>query len=267
MAQEDLKISRINQFTAHKTDTNFHTFLWFLEDIDSIEIDGQTYNDLKNSLFFLPNKYKWTINTNSQEDSKGFILLISDRLLNDPSFTKLLITEVKLFDTRNIPRLNLAPGIAVRVQSILEMIDELHASNLNNKDKGIISLLNMLFIYCEGQCNIKSILQEKNNKSEVVYKFKQLVDARVSNQHEVVSYAEMLHVSPKYLNECVQTVLNTNAKYIITEQLIMRSRNALKFSNKSVKEISFDLGFSSPDYFSSFFKTQTGHSPSSFRKL
>nr|WP_241910526.1 helix-turn-helix domain-containing protein [Tamlana carrageenivorans] len=46
----------------------------------------------------------------------------------------------------------------------------------------------------------------------------------------------------------------------------MRSRHALKLSNKSIKEISFDLGFSSPDYFSYFFKTHTTTTPSGLRK-
>ena len=46
----------------------------------------------------------------------------------------------------------------------------------------------------------------------------------------------------------------------------MRSRHSLKFSNKSIKELSFELGFSSPDYFSYFFKTHTGITPTALRK-
>ena len=84
--------------------------------------------------------------------------------------------------------------------------------------------------------------------------------------HEVTFYATQLNVSPKYLNECVQEVLSVSSKSIIIEQLLMRSRHELKFSNKSIKEISFELGFSSPDYFSYFFKTHTGIKPSILRK-
>ena len=57
-----------------------------------------------------------------------------------------------------------------------------------------------------------------------------------------------------------------SAKSIIIEQLLMRSRYALKFSDRSIKEISFELGFTSPDYFSYFFKTHTGITPSTLRK-
>jgi AraC-like DNA-binding protein len=100
----------------------------------------------------------------------------------------------------------------------------------------------------------------------VVYKYKQLVDKHICDHHEVARYAKLLTISPKYLNECVQEVLSVSAKNIIIEQLIMRSRHQLKFSNKTIKEISFALGFSSPDYFSYFFKTHTGSTPSKLRK-
>ena len=172
-----------------------------------------------------------------------------------------------MFNSGEIPLFKLSPGIEKRTQSILEMIDELLGSHLNHKDDAILSLLNTFFIYCDGQCNIKSIASNNNAKTNIVYKFKQLVDHFVLNNHEVTFYADKLNISSKYLNECVQDVLYVSAKSIIIEQLLMRSRYALKFSDQSIKEISFELGFSSPDYFSYFFKTHTGITPSTLRKV
>jgi len=64
----------------------------------------------------------------------------------------------------------------------------------------------------------------------------------------------LLNVSDKYLNECVKEILGINTKNLIDEQLTMRARYQLKFTDHSIKEISYDLGFSSPEYFSFFFK-------------
>ena len=146
------------------------------------------------------------------------------------------------------------------------MIDELLGSHLHHKEDAILSLLNTFFVYCDGQCNIKSDVTNNNAKTNIVYKFKKLVDKEVYSNHDVAFYAKLLHVSPKYLNECVQEVLSVSSKSIIIEQLLMRSRHSLKFSNKSIKELSFELGFSSPDYFSYFFKTHTGITPTALRK-
>lgn len=173
---------------------------------------------------------------------------------------------MRLFNAEEIPLFKLSPGIEKRTQAILEMIDELLGSELNHKEDAILSLLNTFFIYCDGQCNIKSIITEANSKTNIVYKFKNLVDQHVRAHHEVGYYANLLSISPKYLNECVQEVLSVSSKNIIVEQLLMRSRRELKFSTKTIKEIGFELGFSSPDYFSYFFKTHTGSTPSALRK-
>ena len=46
----------------------------------------------------------------------------------------------------------------------------------------------------------------------------------------------------------------------------MQARYRLKFTDKTIKEISYDLGFSSPEYFSFFYKKQTGNTPTQVRK-
>ncbi len=245
---------------------NYYTFCWIQKEVNGIEIDGVHYTDISGSILFLDPKYHWKIFKNNTTASSGYTLYLSKEILNEPILSKLHINEVRLFNSGRIPKINLSPGIEKRTQAILEMIDELLGSSLNHKDTAILSLLNTLFVYCDGQCNIKSIVTDTNSKTRTVYKFKTLVDKQLHSCHEVSDYARLLHISPKYLNECVREVLNVSAKNIITEQLLMRSRHALKFSDKTIKEISFELGFSSPDYFSYFFKTHTGKTPSSLRK-
>jgi len=138
-------------------------------------------------------------------------------------------------------------------------------THLNHKEDAILSLLNTFFVYCDGQCNIKSVINKNGSKKTLVYNFKKLVDKNLAELHEVSDYANLLNITPKYLNECVKSVLGFTAKDLIAEQLMMQSRHRLKFSDQSIKEISYELGFSSPEYFSYFFKNQTGISPSALR--
>jgi hypothetical protein len=49
-------------------------------------------------------------------------------------------------------------------------------------------------------------------------------------------------------------------------QLVMTARHELKFTDKAIKEIAYELGFSSPDYFSYFLKKHTGSPPSKVKK-
>ncbi|MFD1162354.1 helix-turn-helix domain-containing protein [Hwangdonia seohaensis] len=239
---------------------------WIKREVNGIKIDDVLYKNVSNSIFFIDPKYQWKILKKCNTYSSGYILYLAKEVLNSPVLSNLHINKVRLFNSGEIPLFKLSPGIEKRTQAILEMIDELLGSQLNHKDDAILSLLNTFFVYCDGQCNIKSIASNNNSKSNIVYKFKQLVDQYIFEHHEVADYAKLQNISPKYLNECVKEVLAVSSKNIIIEQLLMRSRHALKFSDKSIKEISFELGFSSPDYFSYFFKTHTGITPSALRK-
>ncbi|MFI1770391.1 helix-turn-helix domain-containing protein [Thalassobellus citreus] len=265
MKVDFINITKIIKETTLKQNSNDYAVCWIKNEVEGIEIDSVLYKNVSNSIFFLNPKYQWKIFKKNNSTSSGYILYLPSDVLNSPILSNLHINKIRIFNSGEIPLFKLSPGIEKRTQAILEMIDELLGSHLNHKDDAILSLLNTFFVYCDGQCNIKSIVSNNNSKTNIVYKFKTLVDKHILNNHEVTYYAKLLNLSPKYLNECVQEVLNVSSKSIIIEQLLMRSRHQLKFSNKSIKEISFDLGFSSPDYFSYFFKTHTGITPTSLR--
>ena len=265
MKPNSINITQIIKETTLKNHDNDFAVCWIKNEVEGIEIDHVLYKNISNSIFFLDPKYQWRIFKKNSSTSSGYILYLSSEVLNNPILSNLHINKVRLFNSGEIPLFKLSPGIEKRTQAILEMIDELLGSNLNHKEDAILSLLNTFFVYCDGQCNIKSVVSNNNSKTNIVYKFKKLVDKQVLTNHEVTYYAKLLNVSPKYLNQCVQEVLNVSSKSIIIEQLLMRSRHELKFSNKSIKEISYQLGFSSPDYFSYFFKTHTGITPTTLR--
>ncbi len=266
MKPDSITIAPIIKETTRPRSGNDFAVCWVKNEVAGIEIDQVFHKNVSNSIFFLDPKFQWKIVKNGSMGSSGYILYLAQEVLNHPRLSKLHINKVRLFSSGEIPVFKLSPGIEKRTQAILEMIDELLGSHLSHKDDAILSLLNTFFVYCDGQCNIKSIVSNNHSKANVVYKYKQLVDQHICEHHEVARYAELLTISPKYLNECVQEVLSVSAKDIIIEQLLMRSRHQLKFSNKTIKEISFALGFSSPDYFSYFFKTHTGSTPSTLRK-
>lgn len=266
MNTDSINITQIIEETTAKLSNDGFAVCWVKDEIDGIEIDHILYKNVSNSIFFIDSKYDWTVFKKNNLKSCGYILYLTNEVLDSPILSKLHINKVRLFSSGQVPLFKLSPGIEKRTQAILEMIDELLGSHLNHKDEAILSLLNTFFVYCDGQCNIKSIVSNNNSKTNVVYQFKKLVDKHILENHEVTYYANLLNISPKYLNECVKEVLSVNSKNIIIEQLLIRSRHALKFSNKTIKEISFELGFSTPDYFSYFFKTHTGITPSVLRK-
>jgi len=268
MTLQTIKISSIlKKVTSKRSEEDYYTLCWIQNGINHIEINKKKYKNVSNSVFFLTPDFDWEIHKNGSTVSSGYLLYLPKSVLEYPAFKNLHITQVRFFKSIDeIPKINLSPGIEKRVQSILEMIDELLSTNLPHREEAILSLLNTFFVYCDGKCNIKTFISDNNQKAALVYKFKKRIDKQFSEYHEVSAYAQLLHVSDKYLNECVKEVLGTNAKRLIDEKLIMTARHELKFTDKPIKEIAYQLGFSSPDYFSYFLKKHTKSSPSQVRK-
>ena len=256
----------MHKVTSNQIQENHYTLCWIQQGIDHIEINKKKYHNVSNSVFFFTPEVNWKIYKNTVGTSSGYLLHIPRYILDYPVFKNLHITQVRFFKAiDDIPKINLSPGIEIRVQSILEMLDELSSTNLSNKEEAILSLLTTLFVYCDGKCNVKSFIADNNQKTALVYKFKKQIEKFFPQHHKVSEYARLLNVSDKYLNECVKEILGTTAKNLIAEKLLMTARFELKFTDKPIKEIAYALGFSSPDYFSYFLKKHTGVSPSQTR--
>ncbi len=75
-----------------------------------------------------------------------------------------------------------------------------------------------------------------------------------------------MHISAKYLNQVVKSLIGQTAKAVIQEKIILNAKRELRFTEKTIKEIAYELGFEEPLHFSSFFKNCTGVSPSAFRE-
>ncbi|TGE10204.1 AraC family transcriptional regulator [Hymenobacter fodinae] len=83
--------------------------------------------------------------------------------------------------------------------------------------------------------------------------------------HEVGQYAALLHISAGHLSEVVKTQSGQPAIKHIHARLVLEARRMLFYTQQSVKEIAFDLGFAEASYFNRFFKRETGHTPAEYR--
>jgi len=85
-------------------------------------------------------------------------------------------------------------------------------------------------------------------------------------QPSVQFFADKLNVTPNYLSDTVKHYSGKSALTIIHDFIIEEAKNKLTNSNYTVSEISFQLGFEYPNYFSRLFKRKTKLSPSEYRK-
>ncbi|GAQ13291.1 transcriptional regulator, AraC family [Myroides odoratimimus] len=78
-------------------------------------------------------------------------------------------------------------------------------------------------------------------------------------------YAELLHISTTYLNECITHTLGIAVSKVIQERVILEAKRMLFYTDLSVKEIASALGYEDYSYFSRLFMKNEGCTPIVFR--
>jgi AraC-type DNA-binding domain-containing proteins len=74
-------------------------------------------------------------------------------------------------------------------------------------------------------------------------------------------FAKALHVHVNHLNHTVRAVTGKPTSMHISERIIDEAKALLKHTDWTVSQIAWSLGFETPNYFYTFFKKHTGHSP------
>ncbi len=84
--------------------------------------------------------------------------------------------------------------------------------------------------------------------------------------HDVFSYAKLLDVNSKGLLRGFQKLGFQKPSMVIKKRLLLEAKFLLGYSNKTAKEICYEIGFDDPAYFARFFKKNTKMTPLSFRR-
>lgn len=110
-------------------------------------------------------------------------------------------------------------------------------------------------------------LNPVNRYNLIALEFVDQVKARFRKHKSVHYYAKKLGVTVKSLSKATQLILNITPKDLIQKILTQEAMNLLEHSDKSVKEISYELGIKENNNFSSFFKKMTNFTPLEYRRV
>lgn len=104
-----------------------------------------------------------------------------------------------------------------------------------------------------------------HQQDPLVQEFIALVDKNFKEEHTVAGYAEKLFIAPKSLSKKMNALGYPTPLQLIKDRIILEAKRNLKFTDNSVKEIAFDLGFDDPGYFTRLFGKAVGVSPAKYR--
>lgn len=108
-------------------------------------------------------------------------------------------------------------------------------------------------------------LQQPGRKEQTFYDFMKLLEVYYQKERSLSFYADTLGLTSKYLSAVIKEVSGKQFTYWIDEPLVTEAKKMLCYTNKSIKQISDELGFIDQSKFGRFFKNITGKSPRLFR--
>lgn len=96
--------------------------------------------------------------------------------------------------------------------------------------------------------------------------FEKLIEEHFKSKHLPKEYAQLLHVTPNYLNALCKKIRGQSAGEMIRNRILLESKRLLVNSDLSVSEVAYQLNFKDNSYFSRFFKKYVQVSPDDFRR-
>jgi len=106
---------------------------------------------------------------------------------------------------------------------------------------------------------------EKSTLDSRYQRFTALIQHHFRAKKKVNEYAELMSISPKNLNEICKKFSGKTASSLIRNQIITEAKRVLIHTDKSISELSLDLGFEDSSHFAKYFKSLIGSSPKVFR--
>lgn len=104
-------------------------------------------------------------------------------------------------------------------------------------------------------------------ENQTYAQFLELISKNYKTSREVADYADLLGISARKLTDLCKRCSNRGAKELINGQIIAEAKRALQFTSNPVKEIAFQLNFTTAEQFSHFFKKNAQVSPHEYRLL
>ena len=153
-----------------------------------------------------------------------------------------------------------------RVKILFEILNKILHSDNDQKDAEIIlAHLNSLLTEFNN-AYFKSVAKEKSEISKLskYIEFQIAVETHLAEQHSVHTIADNLSITTNNLYNIVKEFSGVSPKEFITNRLMLEAQRKLFYSETSVKELAYELGFSDPDYFSKLFRKTTGKSVTQF---
>ena len=235
----------------------------------SVSFNLHEFRLKKDSMFiFTP---KNILQVNSQQYFKADVIAISPDFMRRTNIDIKNMMPLFLKFVEN-PTLALTPEESRSMRGMIAQIERETRGPETHFSFDIVSGLIAATIYKVGDIMYHYLAEHpegqnnSHNRAEEYFKqFTHLLGEHFREERSVGFYARQLCITPKYLTTLIKRISGQSVSEWIDNYVILEAKTLLKYSTMSIQEIAYYLNFPNQSFFGSYFKRNTGMSPSQYK--
>lgn len=258
-----------NSFFGHIQRLNYYSLIWFKKGHGKIKADFNRYEFKENSLFAFAPYQPFMVEAGTAIE--GSVIHFHPDFFCIHKHHKAVACNGILFNNVYQP-----PFVEVDENSAHTFESLFNTMKIEMQNPALAQyelLISYLKIFLITASRLKTEqqphaieLSEANKEPFVLQKLKDAIEVNYKTKHSPAQYAEMLFVSPKTLAKLTKVYFNKTLSNLINERIIIEAKRELYLTNKTIKEIAYELGYNDEYYFSRFFKINADVSPQLYRQ-
>jgi len=221
-------------------------------------------------LFFANPQVPHTVEDHS-DDKRGYACLFTEAFISGRERIKILKNS-PLFRVDGMPIVRLTSEQAAFMTGIFQKMLAVHRDGDDYRDELLRSCI-ALIIHEAFSIQPQNKEPQKNAATRITHLFMELLEKQFPIESTTAplplrtaqDFAQSLSVHVNYLNRSVKEVTGKPTSVHIAERIATEAKALLQYTDWSVGDIAYSLGFEYPTYFNNYFKRVTGLVPKSFR--
>ncbi|QRM88466.1 helix-turn-helix domain-containing protein [Lacinutrix sp. WUR7] len=241
-----------------------YNIYWIKKGKGTYNIDFESYNFQDNVLFFLSPGQVFSVDSEKIQEAYK-ISFIRDFYCIQTHDKEVACNGVLFNNVYETPFVKPCTSDTQKLDFILDgLIEEFKTNEAAQYD--MLQTYLKQFIIHAVRVQKQHLTIKEDVETKLFKDFSVLVEQNYKKLHAVTDYANRLGLSPKSLTKHFNKIGSQTPSDFIKNRIILEAKRQLIYSNDSVKEIAYDLGFNDAAYFTRFFKKAVLKSPLQFKK-
>ncbi|MDR3716595.1 MAG: helix-turn-helix domain-containing protein [Puia sp.] len=237
----------------------FFVFTWFIRGKGLMTIDFADHRVESNRLFVLQPHTVYALDTLSETSLEGWRLSINGHYLQESGSN---LSDL-LFELRNIGSLRIPAENTHKLDRLFYFL-QTELEHLSPDSAPVVnSYLTILLSEFKKLSKASTTLLKHHDAR--YDEFIELINRDFRDTRDIETYAAKIHISSKQLNRICKEITGQTAARILETRIHLEASRLLHYTNRSVKEISYELGFGEPSYFIKFYRRISKQTPQQYR--